>query len=478
MRTRRLLRGLAAALAGSVAVSGCGEDSTAGDVGTDDAGAEDGGAETPDGDAAAEDGADAEAEEDGEEDSGEDAAEAEAWDGGGDGTLTVRVITEFCPPDEYGPLAGAAVALDAPGGGMTEAATDADGRVTFSTLDWSAGTAAVTAHAAGFMVASRVDITESEGEVVLVCNVEGGATPADWLVVSGDATGMLDASHGLGVTTTVGHWVWDGTGPSWRLPVPPETPFTLVAQEQHPDGAAARSIDQWTMLEVPALDAATTLMLDFATTLTPIPVVNSVTVPSRADSPLRSSVTAYWWATSIDSGLGLTNGQEETTVRSTDGNTWNLEGEYVVVPGVEQPVTLYMLWDGRARGVRAYVVVDGYPMDGPQDFRFLDVPRMISPPDAVERHPLHDPIEWESFDAEAGIGLIIYRAGVQVWTILAHPPTTATTLTVPRLPSTTSEATLLGTRNIRAQLFACADTDAVSRICRRAATTNQFVLQP
>jgi hypothetical protein len=475
----RLLLGLAGAIGfASALLAGCGDDSGADDGGLEDVAAEDADVEALDGDVTPEVDADVEAGADGDEDDAGDGAEAEAWDGGGDGVLTVRVVTWVRPPGEFRPIGGATVALDAPAGGVTEARTGADGRVTFSTLDWSAGPAAVTAHAEGFIVTSRVDVTAAEGEVVLPCGPADGAAPTSWPVISGDAAGMLDESHGLGVTTTASIHGSAGTGPSWQLAVPPDTPFTLVAQEQHPDGTTARIIDGWTMLEVPALAASTTLALDFATPLTPVPVTNSVRLPPRADSPLRSRTIAYWWATSLDSDLGLTVGQEETTVRAADGDTWDLHGEYVVVPGVEQPVAFYVLWEGMPRGLHAYAIVDGYPTDGAQTFQFLDVPRMISPPDAVERHPLRDPIEWESFDEGTGIGLLIYRSGEPVWLIVAHPPTEATTMTVPHLPSTTSDAELLGTTNVRAQLFACSDLLPVQLTCRRATKTGQFVLQP
>ena len=478
MLRTRLLLGLVAGGFASAGLAGCGDDSAADDGGFEDVTIEDGDVETPEGDVAPDGGADVEADADGGEGDGEDDSEAEVWDGGGAGVLTVRVVTWVRPPGEYRPIVGATVALDAPGGGLTEARTGTDGRVTFSTLDWSAGPAAVTAHAEGFVVTSRVDVTEAEGEVVVPCGAADGAAPAGWPVISGTAAGMLDEAHGLAVTTTASSYGWGDTGPSWQLAVPPDTAFTLVAQEQHPDGATARIIDQWAMLEVPALDTSTTLALDFATPLTPVSVTNSVSLPPRADSPLRSRAMAYWWASSLDSDLGLTVGQEEAAVRSADGNTWDMHGEYVVVPGVEQPVALYVLWEGLARGLYAYAIVDGHPTDGAQAFQFLDVPRMISPPDAVERHPLRDPIEWESFDEGTGIGLLIYRSGVLVWVIVAHPPTEATTLTVPHLPSTTSDATLLGTTNVRAQLFSCADLLPPSRICRRATNTGQFVLQP
>jgi len=80
------------------------------------------------------------------------------------GTLAVEVsILAPYPLVGTTPAASAVVALDPPGGDRIEPTTDADGRIVFEGIDWSAGRAAVTAHMPGMPLSSRVGITEDQG---------------------------------------------------------------------------------------------------------------------------------------------------------------------------------------------------------------------------------------------------------------------------------------------------------------------------
>ncbi|HUT78715.1 MAG TPA: hypothetical protein VM285_13555, partial [Polyangia bacterium] len=140
----------------------------------------------------------------------DDKAKDDGGPDGGDGESLSFVVMEWSlDEDTWVPLEGATVAFDAPGGERTEAVSGADGTVTFEGIDWSLGTAAATAHAEGYVLASVVDVEPSvvgqlfsvDGAVALLVNEL--TTAPETVSVSGTATGLLDTAHDL-VVNVVG----------------------------------------------------------------------------------------------------------------------------------------------------------------------------------------------------------------------------------------------------------------------------------
>jgi hypothetical protein len=440
--------------------AGCGDDSSpADDGGTDDA------RDVP----ADEGGADADA--DGDADGDGD---------GGTGTLSVLVVSSAWPSDTETPVAGATVALDAPGGGRSELTTDATGHVNFTGLDWSAGTAAVTACNADMGLASRVGVVEADGEVKLeVFAME--YPPADFVEITGNSLNMISEANDLGVTATVPSESLSDTGPAWTMHIQPGVAFTLVGLESHQlePPVSHRGIkqffDQWTVVEHAAVTAATAIDLDFDSTATPTPttVTGSFTGPTRSDSPLRNSGTGYFYVTSRGSQFTVTLGWPSTIDVNVDWTGYNYDGEYVQVPGVTDPMTVYII--ATSNGVRSTAIVEGWPTDGAHDLGFIDLPTVTAPASFSTTHPMHSPIEWTAYDTDLECSVSVLRDGTSVWSI--RGPTDATSITIPAAPSTVDLPTLLGTGVVesRLNLFRRDATDTYSE---RSIRTPIIILDP
>lgn len=453
-----LLLALAAALSGGAA---CGDDAT----GTPD----DGGP------------GDAEA-------TGDDAdalGEAEADDGdGGDvatGSLAVTVVAAEWPAEERPPLAGAVVRLDAPGGGSAEQTTGTDGRVVFHGLAWGAGTAAVTAWHAGHALASRVGITEADGDVVLQLGVPA-YPPADFVAISGRALHMADERHELLVSASIPHDKHAGTGPAWTIEVQPGRAFTIVGVETHaleppPSGrGVAQAIDRWTVLDHPAASAPATAELDFDAPVTPTPTTihGSFPIGLPAESPLATGGYGYLWATTLGSSLTAVLALPTRVDISADGTAFEFDGEYLQLPRTPDPLTVFAI-TRPTTGERSVTIRDGWPASGAATVAFLDLPALRTPASPAARHPLHDPIAWSASDTGVEVLLQVVRDERTVWTVQA--PRDATTLAVPAPPSVADVAGLLGTGLLEGYLTLYR-RDASGRYNAQAARSRAIVLEP
>jgi hypothetical protein len=451
---------LAGALVAAASLgAGCGDDSTpADDGGTDDA------RDVP----ADEGGADADA--DGDADGDGDA---------GTGTLSVLVVSTAWPSDTETPVAGATVALEAPGGGTNELTTDAAGRVNFTGLDWAAGTASVTAHSTGLGLASRVGVVEADGEVKLEVFAMA-YPPADFVEITGNSLNMISETNDLGVTATVPSESLSDVGPAWTMHVQPGVAFTVVGLESHqltPPAShrgIAQFFDQWTILEHAAVTAATTIDLDFDSTATPTPTLvnGSFSGPTRSSSPLRNDGTGYFYVTSRGSQFTASLGWPTSIDVNPEWTGYNYDGEYLQVPGVTDPMTVYIIVAGG--GARSTVIVEGWPTTGAHDLAFIDLPTVTAPAIFSALHPMHSPITWTAFDTDLECSVSVIRDGTSVWSI--RGPTDGTSITIPAAPSTADLPTLLGTGELegRLNLFRRDATDTYSE---RSIRTNIIRLQ-
>ncbi|MBN1772621.1 MAG: hypothetical protein JXB32_15230 [Deltaproteobacteria bacterium] len=452
-------------LPGAVAILavGCGDD----DLAADDGGTEDVGADADaDGDTAEADGEDEAAADDG----------VATDDGGAGGTLDVLVVgSPVSPSRDWAPVEGAAVALDLPGGGRVEATTDATGRAAFDRLDWSAGTAAVTAGAENRGLASLVGLDGSEPEVTLVLPFLGDPREG-WVELSVDAENFTHATSwfdcGLDLAPNEPsyyiHQATEATLPQTLL-APPGVPLTVAGAEwrfeELPDGFVQPLRPFCRELE--PIDGPGSVVVDLATLPAPDTAVGSFRLPARADSPLRDDIFYGWVFDDVllDPARRLqplergSFGAPTRSTRAADGETIEYEWAWAAREG-STLVTVFDLRDAWAREDRySAVYLAGHPPDGPQDFTFLETPTVLVPASILVRHPLHDAIEWESYDS--GVTPTLYvegtRFGVKVvlWQVTA--PTGATTLSVPEPPGAIDATSVLGTGLARGRIGLVAD---------------------
>jgi hypothetical protein len=437
---------LALFLLGTTSLFGCSDDSTPADTGGDDGAVDEGGAD-----------ADADADVD---------ADADADVVGG--TVSVLVTFEDWPGE---PVAapGVVVAFDAPDGTRSEAPTGSDGRVTFDVTDWSAGTASLTAYAAGRQMVSRVGITAADGEVDLVLNRLGD--PTGFVALSGTAANVAGTDESLAISATVPNVIYGSNdtymGSDWHIHVPTGTACTIVATQRTsgtvPSGRGFTQDVGWALVEQAAVGVDTSVPLDYvADAATPTTVSGSFALPARAASPLHGP-RSYGWVT-VSSGASQGTGIFGITIAieiNADGTGLDYEMAYLQPAGVTDPRTCYFLTaNGQGGGQQSWTCEDGWPTGGAHEPELLDAPvlRLSTGGTTADPQPLFEPVGWDLFDTNVHVALVLVlnSTGRWIWhgpagdTTLDEPwivvaPDDATGLTVPAPPSTTSVEAVLGT---------------------------------
>ena len=367
---------------------------------------------------------------------GEDAAFA---------SLTVKVVHGLGDPSTWPVVAGATAALDAPGGARVEKQTGDDGRATFTGLDFTLGTAAVTAHAPGFPLASVVGIKEQQEDVVVWLWTTNA--PASTVHVSGTAANMASTSHYLLVESTNQTAISQLIGPAWGLDVAPGVPFTIMALEFGAGGqtVSRRGVSQtfyaWLVADHDAVTADTTIDLDLAQSFASKTAAGSFPLPTRTGSRLLTVGHGYVYVTNLDTDFSVTTGFSTLIDVNTGATGFDYTVEWVEVPAITQPLTEYYL--SVSTGENAWVIVPGYPTAGAQDIVFIDLPDITTPADFTTPYPLHDPIAWTAYEQGLGARLIVSGEAGVVWTVMAYDDPTS--LAVPQAPSTVDVVALLGT---------------------------------
>ncbi|HZO15294.1 MAG TPA: carboxypeptidase-like regulatory domain-containing protein [Polyangiaceae bacterium] len=373
------------------------------------------------------------------------------------------------------PAVGATVALDAPNGERIELVTGDDGRVMFEDIDWDAGRASVTAHLPGHALASRLGVTEADGEVTL--HVRSQKLANNLVKVSGSAVNMTDPAHYLEVSATVenSNWWGDGpAGPDWSIWVPPNEPFTIVAREITYGGGAG-SFDNpvygWVTLDHPAVSSTTTKVeLDFANPVAPETVSGSFDIALRRSSPLRFDSFGFVYSATLGSRLTSVVARGTSSQFTADGDRCDYVAEYPALPNVTDPVTLYRILHFPNRFFAANVLVAGYP-GGNNVPPFIDLPHITSP----ENTGLHEPVSWVAFDSGVYAQFQLLRETELVWTI--ETALDDTTLTVPAPPSTIDPAAL-STTPLEGQLYLIADDPGTAYIDKRTGPAESVFLTP
>lgn len=380
-------------------------------------------------------------------------------------TLVIKGYSEAAGEDV--PLEGATVALDPPTGERIEQVTDAEGKTTFSDIDWNAGTTTLTIHKDGYTMFTETGSIKAEYIQEEVTLTLPSLTPSQQtsVVLSGSIVGEMDPTRNFFVNAvrTKVATEWQGTGDqSFRIRVPYNQPFTVQATETEfeylPSGQGySMPIYQTLKKDFDALSADTSgAVLDFSVDSVQTYTEDVwVSLPQRADSPVRAgfpyclvaegnSIYTIGWSTHIDI--------------SADGNQLDASLLWTQPAWAEDVLTFCGMTD--QGGWLSIAYADGYPQPG-EVTPLLDVPRWISPANPSMAHPLYDPLEWELFDPGVSIQMNIFRGDQLVWFVFMDQDTE--TVTLPAPPSSVNPVTFLGTAPLRSQMYAFTVNEAGDR---------------
>ena len=118
--------------------------------------------------------------------------------------------------------------------------------------------------------------------------------------------------------------------------------------------------------------------------------------------------------------------------------------------------------------------MDGYPGVGHQTFAFLDVPEFVSPPTFTPGHSIGMPMEWEIYDADVYVMLMLIRENNVIWRV--DFGWEATSGLIPQPPSNLDSASYLGAELLEGNLFVF-DEEMIGGYSRRAGI-NQLHINP
>jgi len=359
------------------------------------------------------------------------------------------------------PVADAMVAFDLPGGERVERTTGADGRVTIYGVDWSQGSAAMTAYKDGYgmvsfvnLEANDLDATENpflvivDGAVAMYL-MDLSPTPPPEITVTGTATRMADSSHNYTVSTlrSLVATTWSGSGSAaFEVTAPLNEPFTLQAIEMTPIGVLpsgqGNDVDIHRAMELnldPTAGPTLSVELDFFADEIPVYTADaSMVLPARADSPLRDGIP-YFLVGATDNVYTIGWGTPVDV--SADGNSFGGTVSWVEPTLITEPY-IYFMVNHTLSGARSVAIEPGYPQGGMLDPPLYDVPRWVTPSDPQTEHPMHDPMAWDLFDDWTVALLIISRSGIDIWRVNAGSG--ATSLTIPQPPSAVDQSSFLG----------------------------------
>lgn len=424
----------------------------------------------------------------GEGDSGATAVSPEA---GAVGTGTLRVLVvdppRLGPFKNRPPVANALVVIAKPGGAQEEATTGADGKVTFTGIDWASGTASVVAYADGRALSGVSDVSPAtfkslydgmipqvtDADVVLAPLLRQ-PLPSTKLDIS--ITNKAGAGNNVFISattarvTSLGNAIFESTGSQGTLGVAPDLPFTLVVSEssftplapnlREFDGASVR----WARFDQPA--PTTPLSLDIGTggtTLTPATAKVRVVIPGGAQGPLGAGQFGGR-VTSVESELIMILGNTVVKKLSADKAAFDLTFSSVVLAG-QTPASVYVLFvEGGIESVRLLT-------RAPQDGETLD--NFLLPIDAPATQSLADPIPLAGADPAAVSRLAGTDLAGEPLFLIDAPPGTKT-MHLPKLPAVAQA--LLKSGPGKARLLSLRDVDPTTTFYLRYAVSRPFPL--
>ena len=323
--------------------------------------------------------------------------------GGGEGTLSLEVRRVLTDGETTEPAMGARVVMERPGGGVEETTAGADGRVTFSGLDFALGTATVSAWLEGHVLTGIQNLGSAgfPGPLYLLPIT----TEPESVTLSGAVSGVMDpAMHFLVLSSTTGGY-YEGRSP-YTMEVPSDEAGDIVAFEvSSMPGMRGNTIafHQASIVPFMAVPADVTLDIDFSTPATMMTVTGSIPTPSslRAASALNTGDVLVR-VTALDASDAFLGAQTRLV---ESGMTLEYDVSFVQPTGIEMPRTSFIVTEPPDV---SGVFTNGWPSAGMQDVQFLDPPTVLAPDFGVDAS-WSDTIRWESVDIDE------HKSSIQVY---------------------------------------------------------------
>ncbi len=376
------------------------------------------------------------------------------------------------PSGEWAPVEGATVAVDLPSGSRIELVSDSEGNVTVPSPGLEDDAITFVAHKQGYAVWSwETTVEEATRYPWLLLYA---LTDPELVTVSGTAIGMENLNHQLMVNSTTYFDKSQKPGPSFDVDVPPARPFALLGLEFAVCASAClrcicQTFAHWTRMDHDAIDADTTVDLDFATTLEPKQTTGTIVLPDDPESRMYTTAYPYVIVNSFEGAIQ--HGFSLSVAPSEDNASFSYLAEHVVWDGASDVTTRYYLID-TVGYARSYLDVAGYPQEGATVSGFLDVPSFSSPPGLSMG--LLDPFVWtplETTDAR----MVLIRDGRRVWTATG---TDASRLQLPPPPTSVDVLELLGTEALDAYFYLLAHTDETNEVYEKVLLMHGYKVTP
>ncbi|MEO7110285.1 MAG: hypothetical protein ABI183_07610 [Polyangiaceae bacterium] len=404
------------------------------------------------------------------------------------GTMSVLVIATTddapgAPPPSFAAIPGAQVSIDMPGGGQQTATSDANGKVTFTGIDWTLGSAGILGTLTGYGAYGIADVNPTNFKSIpTVTAVQGQAdvvltlAPVSAALATLTATlqNKADAANYVFASATLGGSTADVNTPTATLPIGTTAPYTLITHEFTNGGTGRNSVltgVRWASYSEPQATGATqAVTVDLAgagTTLTPTTTHTHAVVPGGATGSLNQS----YYSTqvfSVESGFHLVLGHAVSSTLTADSSAFDVVNENVSIAG-QTPVTQYVLYDASG-GAASAVSVDGLPQDNATISNFLTPPSL-----AVGSVSLSQPIVFTNADPTTISSLIVTTAASTIDALLVvDVPPGVTTIHPPTLPAALT-AKITGAKGT---IYSRTDLDAVTDRYARLAVSRPFGVRP
>lgn len=324
-------------------------------------------------------------------------------EGIGPGTLSIEVVLVEGRPAGYPrtwevdtssekPGAGATVAVDLPNGQRVEKTADASGKVELSDVDWSSGTAAVTAYVKGHQLTTLFGIRQADGPQTLYLL---GPKPPQTAKVTVTPKNAAAGVNWFGAFASSQGWSCEGAVGAKALDVEQGKPFTVLGLHGTWPSAMTRELlvqnMAWAKVDQPGVTQPTSIDVDFASKLTPTQIKGTILLPTTGLVGTASRPRFWTRQRGNSIGLGLPT---KTTMKSASEFTYDAE----VVKLVDETgvYTDYYAevgedWYG------SYITVEGYPKDGATvGPNFVPVPELQAPASFTTPAKWSSTIRWKA----------------------------------------------------------------------------------
>ncbi len=248
-----------------------------------------------------------------------------AGEGGAGGAANLVSLTvELLDSGGRAAVPNTPCALVKPGGERSEATTGADGKVTFTGVDWALGAASVVCvpqNAIGYLSFASADAPNG----LLTLRAPAVTTAPAAVAVSGTALNPSETGSTYLVQATAGLESHQATNPSFEIAVESGVAFELFGLEfKVVNNPAPHGFGQdflaWTSVSSTALTADATIDLDFSDPVVPLQAAGTIGLPTASDSPfLAASAYGYLFVTPVARYFDVLLGFPTRTSYTKDG---------------------------------------------------------------------------------------------------------------------------------------------------------------